>query len=66
MKSSKLANEETEYLRLMLEAITGKKITFKTVKAITKPSKGKKKIAKYLKKEILKDTKPWDNYRVKP
>jgi hypothetical protein len=32
IKVSKEANEKAEYLRQMLEAMTGQKITFKTVK----------------------------------
>jgi transposase len=43
MKISKEANEKAEYLKEMLEDMTGKKIMFKTVEAITKPSKEKKK-----------------------
>jgi hypothetical protein len=49
IKVSKEANEKAEYLRQMLEAMTGKKITFKTVKGEPvkleedKPKRRKKK-----------------------
>jgi len=43
MKISKKANEKAEYLRQMLEAMTGQKVRFEEVKGAFKKAKPKKK-----------------------